>query len=84
VIHRGWPVDGLPCCRAPPPDVRSRLAAGSGYYGDPQKTADVLDASGWLRTGDIGRISKDGMLQLVDRVENIFKLSQVSGLRTTA
>jgi len=44
----------------------------------------VLDASGWLRTGDIGRISKDGMLQLVDRVENIFKLSQVSGLRTTA
>ena len=27
-----------------------------GYYKEPTRTADVLDADGWFRTGDIGRI----------------------------
>lgn len=38
----------------------------SGYWGDPESTAEVLDAQGWLHTGDVGEIV-DGALRLVDR-----------------
>ena len=32
-------------------------------------TREVLDAGGWLRTGDIGIIQEDGYIRLVDRKE---------------
>nr|CAH8869542.1 unnamed protein product [Trichobilharzia regenti] len=47
-----------------------------GYYKDPQKTAELIDADGWLHTGDIGEWSPEGALKLVDRVKSIFKLAQ--------
>lgn len=37
-----------------------------GYWNDPATTAVVLDADGWLHTGDVGEMS-DGCLRLVDR-----------------
>lgn len=38
-----------------------------GYYHNPATTAEVLDRDGWLRTGDTGRLTLDGELQLVGR-----------------
>lgn len=47
-----------------------------GYYKNPEKTKETFDKDGWLRTGDIGEITPNLTLKLVDRVKNIFKLSQ--------
>ena len=42
-----------------------------GYLNDPEKTADALDADGWLRSGDIGEFDADGYLKIVDRKKEL-------------
>jgi long-chain acyl-CoA synthetase len=42
-----------------------------GYYKDPEATAAIIDAEGWLHTGDIGRKDADGYLYIVDRKKHI-------------
>lgn len=42
-----------------------------GYRGEPEKTAEAIDADGWLHTGDLGTIDKDGYLTIIDRKKEI-------------
>ncbi|MEU5888428.1 4-coumarate--CoA ligase family protein [Streptomyces sp. NPDC047461] len=44
-----------------------------GYLGRPDATAAMIDADGWLHTGDVGHADSDGWLFVVDRVKELIK-----------
>jgi long-chain acyl-CoA synthetase len=43
----------------------------TGYRNAPDKTAEAIDADGWLHTGDIAEIDEDGYVRIVDRKKEI-------------
>ena len=47
----------------------------SGYYKEPQKTAEMFDESSWLLTGDLGSIDEEGFLKITGRKKEIIVLS---------
>jgi long-chain acyl-CoA synthetase len=42
-----------------------------GYRNDPEKTAETIDADGWLHTGDIAEIDSGGYVKIVDRKKEL-------------
>jgi long-chain acyl-CoA synthetase len=42
-----------------------------GYLNQPEKTAEAVDAKGWLHTGDVGSIDNEGFVRITDRMKDI-------------
>jgi long-chain acyl-CoA synthetase len=42
-----------------------------GYLNQPEKTAETIDADGWLHTGDVGLVDTDGFFHITDRMKDI-------------
>jgi acyl-CoA synthetase (AMP-forming)/AMP-acid ligase II len=42
------------------------------YFEDPDRTAETIDADGWLHTGDIGTMDADGYVAITDRKKDMF------------
>jgi long-chain acyl-CoA synthetase len=42
-----------------------------GYLNLPEKTAETIDADGWLHTGDVGTVDADGYFRITDRMKDI-------------
>ncbi|MBK7578764.1 MAG: long-chain fatty acid--CoA ligase [Myxococcales bacterium] len=43
----------------------------SGYHKDPAASAEAFTPDGWFKTGDVGRFTDDGFLQIIDRKKEI-------------
>ncbi len=43
-----------------------------GYFEEPDRTAEAIDADGWLHTGDIGVLDERGYLDITDRLKDMF------------
>ena len=42
-----------------------------GYLNQPEKTAETIDAEGWLHTGDVGSVDDEGFFRITDRMKDI-------------
>ncbi len=71
----------------PNPGVEQRLGDGAevlvkspgqmlGYYKNEEKTKEDITEDGFLRTGDMGEIDKDGFMRITGRVKDLFKTSK--------
>ncbi len=45
-----------------------------GYFDKPKETAEALSADGWLSTGDLGRLDKEGRLEFAGRAKDIVRV----------
>lgn len=59
-----------------PPGVPGELCTKGysvmmGYWGDEEKTNEVLDSNGWMHTGDLGTIDEDGFGNIVGRLKDM-------------
>jgi long-chain acyl-CoA synthetase len=43
----------------------------AGYHDNPEATRECFTDDGWFKTGDVGRMTEDGFLQIVDRKKEI-------------
>ncbi len=47
----------------------------TGYYNRPDLTKEIISEDGWLHTGDIAKIDKDGFIYITGRIKNMIVLS---------
>jgi long-subunit acyl-CoA synthetase (AMP-forming) len=77
------------------PHVEMRVAADgellirgpntfSGYRQDPEKTAETLDADGWVHSGDLGAVDANGYVRILGRKKDIMITSGGKNLAPTA
>jgi long-chain acyl-CoA synthetase len=72
----GLPLPGVECSVDKDGEVLLRGAnIFKGYYRDQAGTREVIDAEGWLHTGDIGEIDGDGFLRITDRKKDLIVTS---------
>jgi long-chain acyl-CoA synthetase len=77
----GYPIAGVEVAIDSPDEdgIGEIIARGNnimlGYYEDDGATAEVIDAEGWLKTGDLGIIDEQGFIKITGREKSMIVLS---------
>jgi len=61
VVERGVP--GELCTRG--------YSVMTGYWNDPERTAEAIDTAGWMHTGDLATMDADGYVNIVGRIKDM-------------
>lgn len=73
----GQVIPGCECILSADGEILLRNPAlMSGYYKQPELTAEVIDDAGWFHTGDLGDIDEAGYLAIIGRNKDIFKTAK--------
>ena len=65
--------DGTEAPRGEPGEIVVRgFTVMKGYFEDPERTAEAIDADGWLHTGDVGTMDERGYIDITDRTKDMF------------
>jgi fatty-acyl-CoA synthase len=66
------PVTGETVQRGAPGELCTRgYSVMLGYWEDPEKTAEAIDADGWMHTGDLAEMREDGYANIVGRIKDL-------------
>jgi fatty-acyl-CoA synthase len=66
------PVSGATVERGEPGELCTRgYSVMVGYWDDPEKTAEAIDADGWMHTGDLAEMRDDGYCNIVGRIKDM-------------
>jgi len=66
------PESGLTVPRGEPGELCTRgYSVMLGYWGQPEKTAEVIDAARWMHTGDLGVMDADGYVSITGRIKDL-------------
>ena len=64
--------DGRVTPRGTPGELLTRgYSVMRGYWNDPERTRDAIDAAGWMHTGDLAVIDEQGYCNIVGRVKDM-------------
>ncbi len=76
----GWvgvPMPGVQCKLSPEGEILIKSPGQcSGYYKQPELTAESFTADGFFRTGDLGEQRADGLLRITGRAKELFKTAK--------
>ena len=66
------PATGLTVPRGTPGEFCTRgYSVMLGYWNDPEKTHEAIDADGWMHTGDLAEMREDGYCNIVGRIKDM-------------
>ncbi|KAA1380444.1 AMP-binding protein [Aeromicrobium fastidiosum] len=66
------PLTGRPVGRGEPGELCTRgYSVMLGYWDQPEKTAEAVDADGWMHTGDLGVMDEDGYVNITGRIKDL-------------
>jgi fatty-acyl-CoA synthase len=69
------PHDGVEIRISPEGEIQVRgWNVMRGYYNNPEANAKAFTADGWLRTGDLGELTRDGRLRMSGRLKDVFRV----------